>query len=110
MGLLNATVHFGYCDLRSSLAAGEQKTEGRLGIRNLTARLVLATKRHSGHVAGTSAYPPTGNIRWPMSVFVPISSALVLEAAICDLDINPQLLRFSGLSGCRWAPYPCTAE
>ncbi len=37
---------------------------------------LLAKKRHSGHVAGTSAYPPTGDIRWPMSAFHPIASAL----------------------------------
>ena len=30
----------------------------------------VAKKRHSGDVAGTSAYPPTGDIRWPMSVIV----------------------------------------
>ncbi len=29
----------------------------------------------SSHVVGTSAYPPTGDIRWPMSVIVLISSA-----------------------------------
>ncbi len=44
--------------------------------------LILAKKRHSGHVAGTSAYPPTGDIRWPMSVIVPISSALPLKADV----------------------------
>jgi len=38
-----------------------------------------------------------------MSASALIWSALVLEAAICDLAINPQLLRFSDLSGCRWA-------
>ncbi len=36
----------------------------------------VAKKRHSGHVAGTSAPPPTGDIHWPMSVIVLISSAL----------------------------------
>ena len=46
--------------------------------------LVIAKKRHSGHVAGTSAYPPTGDIRWPMSVFVLISSALPPAADILD--------------------------
>jgi hypothetical protein len=34
------------------------------------------------HVAGTSAYPPTGDIRRPMSVFVLISSALPPAADI----------------------------
>ncbi len=37
---------------------------------------VLANNGLPGHVAGTSAYPPTSDIRWPMSVIVPISSAL----------------------------------
>ena len=34
-----------------------------------------------------------------MSAFRLIRSALVLEAAICDLGINPQRLRFSTESG-----------
>ncbi len=37
--------------------------------------LLLATSGSQDHVSGTSAYPPTGDIRWPMSVFVRISSA-----------------------------------
>ncbi len=38
--------------------------------------LLLANNGLPGHVAGTSAYPPTSDIRWPMSVIVLISSAL----------------------------------
>ncbi len=33
---------------------------------------------------GTSAYPPTGDIHWPMSVIVLISSALPPTADILD--------------------------
>ncbi len=36
----------------------------------------------SNHLRATSAYPPTGDIRWPMSVIVPISSALPLKADV----------------------------
>ncbi len=36
----------------------------------------MANKRSSDHLGATSALPPTGDIRWPMSVIVPISSAL----------------------------------
>ena len=35
----------------------------------------MANNGLCGHFAGTSAYPPTADIRWPMSVIVPISSA-----------------------------------
>ena len=38
--------------------------------------LLLAKSGLPCHVAGTSAYPPTSDIRWPMSVIVLISSAL----------------------------------
>jgi hypothetical protein len=34
----------------------------------------LANKRNSDHLRATSGLPPTGNIRWPMSVIVLISS------------------------------------
>ncbi len=37
---------------------------------------LLANNGLPGHVACTSALPPTADIRWPMSVIVPISSAL----------------------------------
>ncbi len=37
--------------------------------------LLLARLGSQGHASGTSAYPPTGDILWPMSVFVLISSA-----------------------------------
>ncbi len=40
----------------------------------------LARLGNQGHVAGTSAYPPTGDIRWPMSVIVLISSGLPPDA------------------------------
>ncbi len=43
---------------------------------------LMAKKRSSSHVRGTSAYPPTGDIRWPMSVIVLISSALPLKAGV----------------------------
>ncbi len=36
----------------------------------------LANKRSSDRLRATSGLPPTGNIRWPMSVIVLISSAL----------------------------------
>ncbi len=38
--------------------------------------LLLATNGSQDHAAATSAYPPTADIRWPMSVIIPISSTL----------------------------------
>ncbi len=35
----------------------------------------MANNGLPGHVACMSAYPPTADIRWPMSVIVPITSA-----------------------------------
>ncbi len=43
---------------------------------------LLATSGSQSHAAGTSAYPPTADIRWSMSVIVPISSALPPETDI----------------------------
>ena len=37
--------------------------------------LLLAKSGSSNHLRTTSAYPPTADIRWPMSAFVPIASA-----------------------------------
>ncbi len=37
---------------------------------------LVAISGSSNHLRATSAYPPTGDIRWPMSVIVLISSAL----------------------------------
>ncbi len=59
---------------------------------------LVANKRSSSHAAGTSAYPPTGDIRWPMSVIVPISSANPPGADIRDrtsafLAVSPALPR-----------------
>ncbi len=45
---------------------------------------LLAMNGSQGHAAGTSAYPPTGDIFWPMSVFVLISSALPPTADILN--------------------------
>ena len=41
--------------------------------------LLLANNGLSGHVPSTSAPPPRADIHWPMSVIVPISSALPLK-------------------------------
>jgi len=49
----------------------------------------MANNGLPGHVAGTSALPPTADIENGMSASALIWSALVLEAAICDLGINP---------------------
>ncbi len=54
------------------------ETETRIGCP-----LVAKTGSQS-HVAGASAYPPTGDIRWPMSAVVLISSALPPTADILD--------------------------
>ncbi|MEE8152218.1 MAG: hypothetical protein V3T76_04220, partial [candidate division NC10 bacterium] len=45
---------------------------------------LMAMNGLSSHFAGTSAYPPTGDIRWPMSDIVLISSALPPTADILD--------------------------
>ncbi len=37
--------------------------------------LLSATNGSQDHAAATSAYPPTGDIRWPMSVIVLFTSA-----------------------------------
>ncbi len=47
-------------------------------------RLLVARFGSQDHAAGTSAYPLTGDIRGPMSVFVLISSALPPAADILD--------------------------
>ncbi len=45
---------------------------------------VLARSGSSNHLRATSAYPPIGDILWPMSVIVLISSALPPGADILD--------------------------
>ncbi len=46
---------------------------------------VMANNGLPGHVACMSAYPPTCDIRWPMSVIVPISSALPPAPDVADV-------------------------
>ncbi len=55
------------CEIRMSDSAWQTAKGSRL--------LLLARIGSQGHVAGTSALPPTTDIRAPMSAFVPISSA-----------------------------------
>ncbi len=57
--------------------------------------LLLVNNGLCGHVAGTSAYPPTADIRWPMSAFVPIASALPPGADIRPAKEGP-LMRALG--------------
>ena len=49
---------------------------------------LVAKSGSSGQPEITSAYPPTSDIRWPMSVIVPISSALPPTADILDKAEN----------------------
>jgi hypothetical protein len=52
----------------------------------------LAISGSSNRLRATSAYPPTGDIRWPMSVIVPIPSALPLKADVAAVGCeSPKL-------------------
>ncbi len=53
---------------------------------------LLATNGSQDHAAATSAYPPTADIRWPMSVIVPIPSALPLKADVAAVGRESPLL------------------
>ena len=56
--------------------------------------LFLAISGSSNHLLTTSAYPPTADIRWLMSVIVPISSALPLKADVAAVGReSPKLTR-----------------
>ena len=46
--------------------------------------LLLANKRSSDHLRATSAYAPTDDIRWPMSIIVLIASALLSTSDVAD--------------------------
>jgi hypothetical protein len=61
-------------------------------------RQLLANQRSSEHLRATSAYPPTADIRWLMSVIVLISSALPLKADVLHGSPNSRLLTQLGHS------------
>ena len=58
----------------------------------------MANNGLPGHVACMSAYPPTADIRWPMSVIVLISSALPLKAGVAAVGREIPKLTHSGHS------------
>ena len=54
----------------------------------------MARSGSSNHLRATSAYPSTADIRWRMSVIVPISSALPLKADVTAVGCeSPKLTR-----------------
>jgi hypothetical protein len=56
---------------------------------------LLANNGLPGHVASTSAPPPRADIRWPMSVIVPISSASSPKADVAAVGReSPKLTHF----------------
>ncbi len=59
----------------------------------------MVTNGSQDHAAATSAYPPTGDIRWPMSVIVPISSAVPLKADVTAVGRESPKLTYCGLAG-----------
>ncbi len=63
--------------------------------------LLLANNGLSGHAASTSAPPPRADIRWPMSVIVPNSSALPLKADVAAVGRESPKLTHSGHPFCR---------
>ncbi len=58
--------------------------------------LLLAMNGSQDHAAATSALLPTADIRWPMSVIVPISSALPLKADVAAVGRESPLLTHNG--------------
>ncbi len=59
-------------------------SEGEKHFPSITATSALANKRSSDHLRATSAYAPTDDIRWPMSIIVLIASALLSTSDVAD--------------------------
>ena len=63
--------------------------------------LFLAKSGSSNHLRATSAYHRTGDIRWPMSVIVPISSALSLKTDVQNPKSPSELMMSAKLIRCQ---------
>jgi hypothetical protein len=61
--------------------------------------LGLATSGSQSHAAGTSAYPPTGDIPSAMSAYRPISSALPPTSDVAGTPGECRMLTQSGRVG-----------
>ena len=55
---------------------------------------LVAISGRSNHLRATSALPPTGDIRWLMSAFVPITTALPPKADVTAVGCeSPKMTR-----------------